>query len=61
MERRTTTAQGKTTAETERGRQAQDQVSSNGDWGERRKRDGYEEIGDTSEGWSGGSAEDLAV
>ena len=38
----------------------QDQVSSNGDWGELRERDVQEESDDASEGWSGGSAEDSA-
>ena len=46
--------------ETERGRQVQEQVSRDRDWGERWERNGQEEINDASEGWSGGSAEDLA-
>ena len=61
MRRRTTTAQGGKTAETECGRpgQDQDQLSSNRDWGERRKGDGQEESDNASEVWSGVSTEDL--
>ena len=44
--------------DTKRGRQGHDQVSSNGDGGERRERDGQEESDDASEGWIGKSAED---
>ena len=58
--RRKTTARGRETADTERRGQGQDQdqLSSNGDWGELRKRDGQEESDDASEEWSGRSADD---
>ena len=51
------TARGRTTAETEHGIQGQeDQLSSDRDRGEIRKRDGFGESNDASKGWSGGSA-----
>ena len=61
--RRTTVSRKRTTAEKARGIQGhdQEQVSSNGDGGERRVRgDGQEGSGDASEEWSGESAEDSA-
>ena len=57
---RTWAAQGRTMTDTKRGRQGHDQVSSNGDGGERRERDGQEESDDASAGWSGVSAENSA-
>ena len=49
------TARGRTTAETERGIWGQEsQVSSDGDRGERRERDGLGESNDAGEGWSDG-------
>ena len=55
---RITTARRRTTAERERGRRGHNQVSSDGNGGERRKRDGQEESGYASNGWSGESVED---
>ena len=55
---RMTTTRRKTTAERECGRWVRDQVSSNGDRGERQERDGQEESNGASERWSGESAED---
>ena len=57
---RETTAQGRTTVETERRRQGHNsQVSSDGDMG-KRHYDSQGESDGTSEGWSGGSAGDSA-
>ena len=56
----TTTARRRTKGDKERGRQGHEQVSGDGDVGERcKKGDGQEESDDASKGWSGNSAEDL--
>ena len=56
-----TTTRRRKTAEKERGRRIHEQMSSNGNRGERcKRRDGQEESDEAIEGWSGKSVEDLA-
>ena len=56
-----TTVRRRTTSKKERGIWGHEQVSSNGDGGERRDRGyGKEESNNASEGWSGENTEDLA-
>ena len=55
------TAWERMTADTEHRRRCQEsQVSSKGDWGERRERDGLGGSNNASKGWNGADTEDLA-